>query len=159
MTLLPPLLFLSQAMVRQGPSLPTRAASLSSELWCCQHTIQSISLFKHCNDRKSLPGEKTPCSQPASFHPSLFLVQLGLSQEGVGQIPPRTAEFAILLSLLSVTVRGLLEGGIRLRSLQLSALWVLCIMAGCWLPTKDSFTSLLGVGKGVVRNIMGFPQA
>lgn len=71
-------------------SYKSSKASLSSEPQCCQRTIQSISLFKHRNDSKPLPGEKPPRSQPASFHPSLFLVQLGLSQEGVGQIPLRT---------------------------------------------------------------------
>lgn len=64
-------------------------ASRSSEPRRCQHMIEGIGQFKHRNDSKPLPGEKSPCSQPASSQPSLFLVQLGLSQEGIGQIPLR----------------------------------------------------------------------
>ena len=160
MTLLPPLLFLSRAMVRQDPSFPTRAArqasaaspsaaNVRSKASVCSNTVMTANLFQEKNHHAP--------NQPLFIH-LYFWFSWVCHRKGSGRFPSAHAEFAILLSLLSVTVRGLLEGGIRLRSLQPSALWVLYITPGCWLPSKDSVTSLLGMGKGVVQNTMGFPQ-
>lgn len=148
----------SNGETRSISSYTSSKASLSSKPKCCQCTIQSIRLFKHHNDSKPLPGEKSPRSQPASFHLSLFLVQLGLSQEGVGQIPPRTCGVCDSAVIALCDGAGFARGGIWLWSLQPPALWVLCITLGCWLPSKDSITSLLGMGKGVIQNVMAFPQ-
>lgn len=141
----------SNGETRSTSPFMSSKASLGSEPRYCHRTIPSIALFKHSNDSKPLPGEKPPRSQPPSFHPSLFLVQLGLSQEGVGQIPPRACgvcESAVIALCDGAGFAG--GGGTRLRSLQPSALRVLCITPGCWLPSTDSFTSLLGMWKGLV---------
>ena len=50
---------------------------------------------------------------PTSLFSSVFLYfwfSLGCHRKGSGRFLPAHAEFAILLSLLSVTVQGLLEG-------------------------------------------------
>lgn len=53
---------------------------------------------KHCSGAKLIPGQTPPHSQPADFHPPLLQVEL--SQEGSGRIPPTLMGFGALLSLL-----------------------------------------------------------
>lgn len=113
MTLLPPLLSVSQAMVRQDPSLPTQAARQASAASPSAANVQSKASGYSNTIMTANPFQEKNHHAPNQplFICLYFWFSLGCHRKGSGRFLPAHAEFAILLSLLSVTVQGLLEGG------------------------------------------------
>ena len=83
-------------------SASPRAANTRSKASVCSNPVMTANPFQE---------KKPPHSQPASSHPPLFLVQLALSQEGVGQIPPCTCGVCDSAVIALCDGAGLLEGG------------------------------------------------
>lgn len=129
-----------------GPASPTPASAASpytavarskASLW--SNTATTANPFREKNHH----APKQPLAIHLYFGPSL-----GCHRKGSGRFLPARAEFVILLSLVSVTVWGGLEGGSHCGPCS-------PLLCGCcasyWEPSEGSFTRR----KGVVQNIVG----